>query len=61
MVIADVGEEKTVFMRRSIKQTGYSPQTLWRRFAAHGEVIGVLEYVNRIGEPRTNLLLPRDG
>lgn len=51
MVIADVGEEDS-FYAEVDKQTGYSTQTLLATPLRHnGEVIGVLEYVNRIGEP----------
>ncbi len=51
MVIADVGEEDS-FYAEIDKQTGYSTQTLLATPLRHnGEVIGVLEYVNRIGEP----------
>jgi len=51
MAITDVGEED-VFYAEVDKQTGYSTQTILAtplRF--NGEVIGVLEYVNRIGDP----------
>lgn len=51
MVIADVGEEYS-FYAEVDKQTGYSTQTLLATPLRHnGEMIGVLEYVNRIGEP----------
>lgn len=51
MVIADVGEEDS-FYAEVDKKTGYSTQTLLATPLRHnGEVIGVLEYVNRIGEP----------
>lgn len=51
MVIADVGEEDS-FYAEVDRQTGYSTQTLLATPLRHnGEVIGVLEYVNRIGEP----------
>jgi Nif-specific regulatory protein len=50
MVIADVGEEDS-FYAEVDKQTGYSTQTLLATPLRHnGEMIGVLEYVNRIGE-----------
>jgi GAF domain-containing protein len=51
MAVADAGEEQT-FYAEVDKQTGYSTQTILAtplRFA--GEVIGVLEYINRRGEP----------
>ena len=51
MVIADVGDEDS-FYAEVDKQTGYSTQTLLATPLRHnGEVVGVLEYVNRIGEP----------
>lgn len=51
MVIADAGEEDS-FYAEVDKQTGYSTQTLLATPLRHkGEVIGVLEYVNRIGDP----------
>lgn len=51
MVIADVGEEDS-FYAEVDRQTGYSTQTLLATPLRHnGEIIGVLEYVNRIGEP----------
>ncbi|MEZ5425645.1 MAG: GAF domain-containing protein [Pyrinomonadaceae bacterium] len=51
MAIADVGEEDS-FYAEIDKQTGYSTQTLLATPLRHnGEVIGVLEYVNRIGDP----------
>lgn len=51
MAVADVGQE-AAFYAEIDKQTGYSTQTILAtplRF--DGEVIGVLEFVNRIGEP----------
>ncbi len=51
MAITDVGQEQT-FYAEVDKKTGYETQTILAtplRF--NGEVIGVLEYVNRIGEP----------
>lgn len=51
MAIADVGAEDS-FYAEIDKQTGYSTQTLLATPLRHnGEIIGVLEYVNRIGEP----------
>lgn len=51
MAITDVGEEN-VFYAEVDKQTGYSTQTvLATPLRFNGEVIGVLEYVNRVGEP----------
>jgi signal transduction protein with GAF and PtsI domain len=51
MAVADVGQEAS-FYAEVDEKTGYNTQTLLAtplRFG--GEVIGVLEYVNRIGEP----------
>ena len=50
MALTDVGEEDT-FYAAVDQQTGYSTQTILAAPLRHdGEVIGVLEYVNRIGE-----------
>lgn len=51
MAIADVGEEES-FYAEVDRKTGYSTQTILATPLRHnGEVIGVLEYVNRTGEP----------
>jgi len=51
MAVADVGEEST-FYAEIDKKTGYSTQTILATPLRHsGEVIGVLEYVNRPGVP----------
>jgi len=51
MALTDVGEEDT-FYAEVDKQTGYTTQTILAApLHYNGEVIGVLEYVNRIGEP----------
>jgi signal transduction protein with GAF and PtsI domain len=51
MALTDVGEEDS-FYAEVDKQTGYSTQTILATPLRHdGEVIGVLEYVNRVGEP----------
>jgi signal transduction protein with GAF and PtsI domain len=51
MALTDVGEEDT-FYAEVDRQTGYSTQTILATPLRYdGEVIGVLEYVNRIGEP----------
>ena len=60
MAVADAGEEKT-FYDEVDKQTGYSTQTIMAtplRF--NGEIIGVLEYVNRIGEPPYEAFTPNE-
>lgn len=51
MAVADAGEEQT-FYAEVDRQTGYSTQTILAtplRF--DGEIIGVLEYINRRGDP----------
>jgi signal transduction protein with GAF and PtsI domain len=51
MAVTDVGEEST-FYAEVDRQTGYSTQTILATPLRHdGEVIGVLEYVNRLGQP----------
>ncbi len=51
MAVADAGGEET-FYAEVDKKTGYSTQTILATpLRQHGEVIGVLEYINRRGEP----------
>ncbi len=51
MALTDVGEEDS-FYAEVDKQTGFSTETILATPLRHeGEIIGVLEYVNRIGEP----------
>jgi GAF domain-containing protein len=51
MAIADAGEDET-FYAEVDKETGYSTQTILATPLRHGDdVIGVLEYINRRGEP----------
>lgn len=51
MAVSDVGEEST-FYSEVDKTTGYSTQMILATPLSHkGEVIGVLEYINRRGEP----------
>jgi signal transduction protein with GAF and PtsI domain len=51
MAVADVGEEQN-FYAEVDKKTGYSTQMILATPLRHaGEVIGVLEYINRRGEP----------
>ena len=60
MAVADAGEEET-FYAEVDKQTGYSTQTILATPLRHnGEVIGVLEYVNRIGEPPFAAFTPNE-
>lgn len=58
MAVADVGEEES-FYAEVDKKTGYSTQTILATPLTHnGEIIGVLEYVNRIGEPPYEAFTP---
>lgn len=60
MAITDVGEEDS-FYAEVDKQTGYSTQTILATpLRYNGEVIGVLEYVNRIGEPPYEAFTPKE-
>jgi GAF domain-containing protein len=60
IVIADVGQDAN-FYAEIDRHTGYSTQTILAtplRF--DGEIIGVLEFVNRIGEPPFEPFTPAD-
>jgi len=60
MAVAEAGEEAS-FYAEVDKQTGYSTQTILATPLRHnGEVIGVLEYVNRIGEPPFEAFTPNE-
>lgn len=60
MAVADVGEEES-FYAEVDRQTGYSTQTILATPLNHnGEIIGVLEYVNRIGEPPFEAFTPEE-
>ena len=51
MAVADVGEEES-FYAEVDKETGYSTEMILATPLTHdGETIGVLEYINRPGEP----------
>ena len=51
MAVADVGQEDS-FYAEVDKKTGYETQTILATpLRYNGEVIGVLEFINRIGEP----------
>ena len=51
MAVNDVGQEES-FYAEVDKKTGYTTQTILATPLRHNdEIIGVLEYVNRIGEP----------
>ena len=58
MAVTDAGEEET-FYAEVDKQTGYSTQTILATPLRHnGEVVGVLEYVNRVGDPPFEAFTP---
>jgi signal transduction protein with GAF and PtsI domain len=58
MAIADAGQEKS-FYAEVDKQTGYSTQTILATpLRYNDEIIGVLEYVNRLGEPPYEAFTP---
>lgn len=60
MAVADVGGEQT-FYAEVDKTTGYSTQTILATPLRYkGEVIGVLEYVNRCGEPPFQPFTPQE-
>lgn len=60
MAVADVGEESS-FYAEIDKKTGYSTQTILATPLRHGgEVIGVLEYVNRPGTPPFDPFTPEE-
>jgi signal transduction protein with GAF and PtsI domain len=60
MAVADVGEEQT-FYQEVDKTTGYSTQTILATPLRHNdEVIGVLEYINRRGDPPYAAFTPQD-
>src|SRR6478672_11740059 len=60
MAVADAGEE-SAFYSEVDKRTGYSTQTLLATpLRYEGEVIGVLEYVNRQGQPPYKPFTPEE-
>ncbi len=60
LAVADVGEE-TSFYSEVDKRTGYSTQMILATPLSHeGEVIGVLEYINRRGEPPFEPFTPKE-
>lgn len=51
MAVSDVGDTET-FYAEVDKTTGFSTQSILATPLSHnGEIIGVLEYINRVGEP----------
>ena len=60
MAVADVGEDAT-FYSEVDRQTGYrTDQILATPLRFNGEIIGVLEYVNRTGEPPFQPFSPQE-
>lgn len=60
MAVADAAGEET-FYDEVDRQTGYSTQTILATPLRHdGEIIGVLEYVNRIGDPPYQSFTPEE-
>lgn len=60
MAVSDVGEE-TSFYSEVDKTTGYSTQMILATPLSHnGEVIGVLEYINRRGDPPFQSFTPAE-
>lgn len=60
MAVADVGGEES-FYAEVDKTTGYSTQTILATPLRYkGEIIGVLEYVNRCGEPPYEPFTPQE-
>jgi signal transduction protein with GAF and PtsI domain len=60
MTISDVGQEQT-FYAEVDKKTGFSTQTILATpLQYEGNIIGVLEYVNRIGEPPFEPFTPEE-
>ena len=60
MAVAEASEEQS-FYDEVDKQTGYSTQTILATPLRHnGEVIGVLEYINRVGEPPYQSFTPEE-
>jgi sigma-B regulation protein RsbU (phosphoserine phosphatase) len=60
MAVADAGGEET-FYAEVDRRTGYSTQTILATPLRYdGEVIGVLEYINRIGEPPYEPFTPEE-
>jgi len=60
MAVSDVGEE-TSFYSEVDKTTGYSTQLILASPLSHnGEVIGVLEYINRRGDPPFEAFTPAE-
>lgn len=60
MAVSDVGGEST-FYAEIDKTTGFSTQSILATPLRHnGEVIGVLEYINRVGEPPFSPFTPEE-
>lgn len=60
MAVTDVGGDET-FYAEVDRQTGYSTQTvLATPLRYKGEIVGVLEYINRVGEPPYEAFTPEE-
>lgn len=60
VVVGDVGQDKS-FYAEVDKQTGYSTQTILATPLRYKEeIIGVLEYINRVGDPPYEAFTPAD-
>lgn len=60
MAVSDVGDTET-FYAEVDKTTGFSTQSILATPLTHnGEVIGVLEYINRVGEPPFEPFTPEE-
>jgi Transcriptional regulator containing GAF, AAA-type ATPase, and DNA binding domains len=60
MAVSDVGHDET-FYAEVDKKTGFSTQSILATPLTHnGEVIGVLEYINRVGEPPFEPFTPEE-
>lgn len=60
MAVSDVGHDET-FYAEVDKKTGFSTQSILATPLTHnGEVIGVLEYINRVGDPPFEPFTPEE-
>ena len=60
MAVADAAGEES-FYDEVDRQTGYSTQTILATPLRHnGEIIGVLEYINRVGDPPYQSFTPEE-
>jgi signal transduction protein with GAF and PtsI domain len=60
MAVSDVGHDET-FYAEVDKKTGFSTQSILATPLTHnGEIIGVLEYINRVGDPPFEPFTPEE-